>query len=143
MRNGTALCPIKFFRELASALGFEDFAIDSNMDGVMFLRDHNDFLKFISKEKRQALPRLVVRVANSVQSYWTPLRLSDDERHFRERAFLACAYNCLASMAESGKILECGVWMPTSPVYHPPKTFARSPRSAEEILIQAELFSRT
>lgn len=141
MRRSTELCPIKFFRELASALGFEDFAVDSSMDGVMFLRDHDDFLKFCSKETRQALPRLVFREASGAQSYWTTLQLSDDEQHFKERAFLACAYNCLASMAESGKILECGVWMPTSPVYHPPKSFAGSPRSAEEILIQAELFS--
>lgn len=143
MRRDTALCPIKFFRELASALGFEDFAIDSSMNSVMFLRDNDDFLKFCSKKNLQALPRLVIRVANSVQSCWQPLQLSDDEQHFRERAFLACAYNCLASMAESGKILECGVWMPTSPVYHPPKTFARSPRSTEEILMQAELFAET
>ncbi len=143
MRNGTSLCPIKFFKELASALGFEDFAVDSGMDGVMLLRDHNDFLKFCSKEKRQALPRLVFREARGTQSCWETLRLSDDEQHFRERAFLACAYNCLASMAESGKILECGVWAPTSPLYHPPKTFARSPRSAEEILVQAELFAET
>ena len=143
MRNCTALCSIKFFKELALALRFEDFAIDSSKHGVMFLRDHDDFLKFCSKEKRQALPRLVFREANVGQSCWQPLQLSDDEQHCRERAFLACAYNCLASMAESGKILECGIWMPTSPVYHLPKTFARSPRSAEEILIQAELLVET
>jgi hypothetical protein len=143
MRNGTALCPIKFFKELASALGFEDFAIDNSMYGVMFLRDHDDFLRFCSKETRQALPRLVIKEASSVQSYWTALQFSDDGQYFRERAFLTCAYNCLASMAESGKILECGVWAPTSPRCYPPKTFARSPRSTEEILMQAELFVET
>ena len=122
MRRGTALCPIKFFRELASTLGFEDFAIDSSKHGVMFLRDHNDFLRFCNAEKRQDLPRLVFRKASGTKSCWELLRLSDDERHFKERAFLACAYNYLASMAESRKILECGVWTPTSPLYHPPKT---------------------
>lgn len=143
MRNDTALCPIKFFRELALALGFEDFAVDSNKYGVMFIRDHDDFLRFCSKEKRQDLPRLVVKEASGTQSWWELLQLSDDEQHFRERAFLACAYNCLAGMAESGKILECGIWTPTSSQCYPPKTFARSPRSAEEILVQAELFAET